>query len=112
MIILSFFFLFQDEDSQNVRFHVVANRRHFTPEDVAKIRKTVAEILDCSLDDVQVNGYLHSTSFFLVLSIKNIYIKNLLAINQHEKDKLMKLKIDYFEYDNHTVMLEHTAGKI
>lgn len=69
-------------------------------------------MLDCSLDDVKVNGYLHSTSFFLVLSIKKIYIEKLLAINQHEKEKLMKLKIDYFKCDSHTVMLECTAGKI
>lgn len=32
--------------------------------------------------------------------------------NQHEKDKLMKLKIDYFKDDFDTVMLERTAGKI
>lgn len=33
--------------------------------------------------------------------------------NQHEKDKLMKLKIiDFFKDDFDTVMLERTAGKI
>lgn len=103
---------FQEKGYQNVRFHVVAKLRHFTAEDATKIRKTVAEILNCPLDEVTVNGYLHSTSFFIVLSIKDIYIEQLLTMKQHEKNKLKKLNIDYFKDDFHTVILVGTAGNI
>lgn len=94
---------------KNVRFHIDANLRNFTAEDETKIRETVANIVDCSIEDVQVNGYLHSTSFFLVLSIREIYISKLLSIKQHDKDILSKLNIDYFKDDIRTITLKRTT---
>lgn len=109
--------------SRNVYFHVVANLQNFSPEDELKIKKTVAKIIGCSLEEIKVHGYLPSSSFLLVLSIKEIYIKRLLAMRQHDKDTLIKLNIDYLkddfmtirlieksEFTVHRPMIHHTKG--
>lgn len=42
--------------------------------------------------------------------MKEIYIERLFAIQQHDKDKLTKLNIDYFKDDFNTVRMDRTAG--
>ncbi|XP_065922710.1 uncharacterized protein [Magallana gigas] len=96
---------------RNVRFHVARYLQQFSTEDETKIRETVSRIVGCSIEDVQVNGYLYSSSFFLVLSIKEIYIERLFNMKQHDKEQLSKLSIDYFKDDFKTVQLEQTADK-
>lgn len=92
---------------RNVRYHVVRYLQQFSKEDETKIRETVSRIVGCSIEDVGVNGYLYSSSFFLVLSIKEIYIERLFNMKQHDKEQLSTLSIDYFKDDFKTL---HTAG--
>lgn len=96
---------------RNVRFHVARYLHQFSTEDETKIRETVSKIVGCSIEDVEVNGYLYSSSFFLVLSIKEIYIEILFDMKQHDKEQLSTLSIDYFKDDFKTVQLEQTADK-
>lgn len=95
---------------RNVRFHVARYLQQFSTEDETKIRETVSRIVGCSIEDVGVNGYLYSSSFFLVLSIKEIYIKRLFDMKQHDKEQLRILSIDCFKDDFEIVEFEHTAG--
>lgn len=108
---LFYYFFYTENGFKNVCFHIDANLRNFSAEDETKIRETVANIVGCSIEDVQVNGYLHSTSFFIVLSIREIYIPKLFGIKQHDKDILSKLNIDYFKNDFRTITLKRTTGK-
>lgn len=78
----------------------------------SKSKKTVAKIIDCSVEEIKVHGYRPSSSFFLILSIKEIYIERLLAMKQHDKDKLIKLNIDYFKDDFMTIRLKEKSGDI
>nr|XP_034322480.1 uncharacterized protein LOC117688496 [Crassostrea gigas] len=94
---------------RNVRFHVARYLQQFSTEDETKIRETVSRIVGCSIEDVGVNGYLYSSSFFLVLSIKEIYIKRLFDMKQHDKEQLRILSIDCFKDDFEIVEFEHTA---
>lgn len=95
---------------RNVRFHVAKNLQQFSTEDETKIRETVSRIVGCSIEEVGVNGYLYASSFFLVLSIKEMYIARLFDMKQHDKEQLITLSIDYFKDDFKTVQLEQTAG--
>lgn len=106
------FFLVEENGYQNVRLHVVENVFYFNVEDENKIRETVANIVGCSIEDIRVNGYLPSTSFFLVISIRTIYTGRLFTIQQHDKDKLMKLKIDYFKDDSRTMRVGYIEGTV
>lgn len=106
---LSFIF-FTENGWRSIRFHVDGNLHHFSTDDETKIRETVANIFDCSIEEVQVHGYLRSTSFFVVLAIKEIYSERLLAMTQHDKDKLRKLKIDYIQDGSKTIKLQQTTG--
>lgn len=108
--LIFFLFDFLEPGSRNVYFHVVANLQNFSPEDELKIKKTVAKIIGCSLEEIKVHGYLPSSSFLLVLSIKEIYIKRLLAMRQHDKDTLIKLNIDYLKDDFMTIRLMEKSG--
>lgn len=109
-----FFFPFFIEENgyRNVRLHVVENVLNFNAEDETKIRETVANIVGCSIEDIRVNGYRLSNSFFLVLSIREIYIGRLFTIQQLYKDKLLKLKIDYFQDDSKTMRVGYIQGTV
>lgn len=109
---LFFLFLLEENGYQNVRLHVVENVFYFNFEDENKIRETVANIVGCSIEDIRVNGYRHSNSFYLVLSIREIYISQLFTIQQHDKDKLLKLKIDCFEDDLDIVRVGYITGTV
>lgn len=87
-----------------------ANLHYLSTDGVIKIRETVANIVDCSIEEIRVHGYLRSTSFFIVLAIKEIYIGRLLAMTQHDKDKLRKLKIDYIRDGFKTIKMQQTTG--
>lgn len=94
---------------RNFRYHVNANLHYFTIDDETKIRETVANIVDCSIEEVRVHGYLRSTSFFVVLAIKDIYIGRLYAMTPHDNKKLTKLNIDYILDGFKTIKLQQTT---
>lgn len=106
------FFFIEENGYRNVRLHVVENVFYFNVEDETKIRETVANIVGCSIEDIRVNGYRRSHSFFLVLSIREIYMGRLFTIQQHDKDKLLKLKIDYFKDDSKTMRVGYIKGTV
>lgn len=90
----------------------MANLHNFNEEDENKIRETVAYIVGCSIEDIKVHGYLPSTSFFIILSIKDNYIERLLAVKQKDKDILRELNIDYFKEGINKISIERTSGDI
>lgn len=103
-------FLYLAENGyRNVRFHVQSYHSLSTEEET-KLRETVSNIVGCSIEEVRVHGYLYSSSIFIVLSMKEIYIERLFSIQQHDKDKLTKLNIDYFKDDFDTVRLDQRSG--
>lgn len=102
----------EENGYQNVRLHVVENVLNFNAEDETKIIETVANIVGCSIEDIRVNGYRLLASFFLVLSMREIYIGRLFTIQQHDKDKLRKLKIDYFKNDLQTMRVGYIKGTV
>lgn len=71
----------------------------------------MANIVGCSIEEIRVHGYLNSNSFFVVLAIKDIYIEKLLAMGQHDKDKLRKLSINYFKDGLKTIRLQPATGE-
>lgn len=105
MFIYDVYMYFSETGYRNVHFHVLADINKYSKDDTTKIKETVASIVGCSEKDITVCGILPSSSFFIVLSIKEIWIKRLKTINQHDNDKLTRLNIDYFKDD-----LEQTAG--
>lgn len=96
---------FSETGFQKLHFHVLGEINKYNKDDTTKIMKTVASIVGCSEKDISICGILPSSSFFVVLSIKEIWIKRLKSLNQHDNDKLSKLNIDYFKDD-----LGQTAG--
>lgn len=74
----------------------MGNLSHYTKEEISNILETVAAILECKKEEIFVNGIRHSSSFIVVFSVKEIYLRNILAMKQQDKDKLCSLNIDYF----------------
>lgn len=83
----------------------------YEPKKIEKIKATVAAIVGCSSDKIFVGGICPSSSFLLVLSIKNAYVGKLLEIGQEDKAKLIMLNIDYFIVDMTIVHLKCPKGK-
>lgn len=84
---------------------------NYTKKQIETIRETVAALLRCTATDIYVSGLDHSTSFFVVISIKQDYLKNLLAMGKQDQEKLIEMKIDHFIVDFVTVYLRHPKGK-
>lgn len=101
-----FFINYTENDFKNVQFHVRANLSCYTLVETRKIQETLAAIVGCSPTEIVVTGYRHSSSFLAVLSVKKKHVRKLLTMEQHGKDELSRLKIDYFIVDFITVYLQ------
>lgn len=95
-----------------VRFHVQGNLKDYNQEQIDIIKETVATILRCTINDIFVSGFDHSSSLFVIISIRQIYIKYLFSIDDYDKEKLIGLHIDYFIMDCKTVYLKRFKGNI
>lgn len=71
----------------------------------------MAVILRCKEEDVLLNGAQHSKSFLLSLSIKEPYVRTLLALEMKDRLKLRKLNIDYLIIDGEILDIEMTIPK-
>lgn len=82
----------------------------YTQVEIRKIQKTVADIVECSSTKIVESGYRHSSSFLAVLSIEKKHMKKLLTMQQHEKDKLSRLNIDFLIVDFIKVYIQIPKG--
>lgn len=88
------------------------NISDYSKELIEKIKETVASVVGCSCKEIHVNGNRNSSSFFVVLSMKEPFTRKLLSMEQDEKDNLFQLNIDYIIVDNDIIYLEHLQGKL
>lgn len=95
----------------DVQFHVQGELSGYTKEFIREVIETVAAILDCKEEDIKLNAVRYSTSFFLSLSIKKVYIRKLLALKEQDRLNLKKLNIDYLKIDKETFHLNRGEGK-
>lgn len=71
----------------------------------------MAAILDCKVEDILLNGVRPSKSFLISLSVKEIYIWKLLALQEKDRIKLKRLNIDYSIIDGKIIHLDRPKGK-
>lgn len=84
---------------------------HFNEKKKNKIKKTVAAIVGCKTKRVFLDGYGNSESFIAIISIEVIYIGKLVAINEQDRYRFVRLGIDYFTVDFIKVILKISQGK-
>lgn len=68
-------------------------------------------MLGCKDEDILLNGVRQSKSFLLSLSVKEIHIWKLLALNEKDRIKLIRHNIDYLVIDEEIIPLERPTGK-
>lgn len=112
LIILNPIFSHVVNGYKDVQFHVQGDVSGYTKEYIDHVIKTVAVILRCKEEDVLLNGAQHSKSFLLSLSIKEPYIRKLLALEEKDRLKLRRLNIDYLIIDGEILDIEIPKGKI
>lgn len=95
---------------KDVKFHVQGSISNYTANQIVIIKKTVAAVVGCDNEKIHLNGLCKSTSFLVVLSMEEIYINGLFNIKQQDKDKLIKLNINYFIVDSRRVYLQSHEG--
>lgn len=95
----------------DVQFHVQGDLSGYTKEFIREVIETVAAILDCKEEDIQLNAVRYSTSFYISLSIKKVYIRKLLALKEQDRLNLKNLNIDYLKIDKETIYLNKGEGK-
>lgn len=84
---------------------------NFKKEKRRNIRETVAAMVGCKTERVFLNGYRCSESFIAIVSIEAIYVGKLVAINEQDKYRFVRLDIDYFTVDFIKVILKISQGK-
>lgn len=97
---------------KKVQFHIQGYLKDYTKEHIKNIVEVVADILDCETQEIFVNGVKPSNSFFLVLSLKEVYSRRLSEMNKQDRLRLMKLNIDFFIVDFSTIFLQSREGKL
>lgn len=95
---------------KTVQFHVQGSISDYTTNQIEIIKETVAAIVGCDNEEIHLNGFCKSTSFFVVLSIKEKYINSLFNMKQQDKEKLIGLNINYFIIDSDHVYLNNPKG--
>lgn len=105
-------FIFLENGFKRVKFHVQGNLKDYNQEQIDIIKETVATLLGCTLDDIFVSGFDHSSSFFVIISIKQIFVKYLFLLDDNDKEILAGLHIDYFVVDYVPVYLNRSKGKL
>lgn len=106
-----YFFFIIENGFKKVKFHVQGYLEKYTTKQIELIRKTVAALLRCTVEDIFVSGFDHSSSFYVVVSIRQAYCRNLFALEDDGKEKLLELNIDYLVVDFLIVYLNH-PGKL
>lgn len=93
-----------------MKFHIKGNLDDYTRQDIDDIVEEVADMLECEKRNILVNGVLHSSSFLLVLSIKETYVWKLPCMNEQDKMKLQRLNIDYLMIGEEVIVLDGSKG--
>lgn len=107
---LCFFEATSEQGNVNVKFHIKGNLDDYTRQDIDDIVEEVADMLECEKRNILVNGVLHSSSFLLVLSIKETYVWKLSCMNEQDKMKLQRLNIDYLMIGEEVIVLDGSKG--
>lgn len=94
----------------DVKFHIKGNLDDYTRQAIDDIVQEVADMLECEKRNILVNGVLHSSSFLLVLSIKETYVWKLSCMNEQDKVKLQRLNIDYLMFGEEVIALTGSKG--
>lgn len=95
-----------------MQFHVQGNISNYTAAQIKIIKETVAAIVGCDNEEIHMNGFCNSFSFFIILSMKERYVNRLFNMKQQDKEKLIDLNINYFIVDSDHVFLKNPKGKL
>lgn len=79
-------------------------------EEIKSIVDVVADILDCKVEEIRVSGVRPSTSFYLVLSIKENDAQKLSYMNEEDVLRLTKFNIDILIVDENTITINSENG--
>lgn len=79
-------------------------------EEIKSIVDVVADILDCKVEEIRVSGVRPSTSFYLVLSIKENDVQKLSYMNEEDVLRLTKFNIDILIVDENTITINSENG--
>lgn len=81
-------------------------------EEIKRIVEVVADILDCKVEEIRVNGVRPSASFYLVLSVKENDAQKLLFMNEEDRLRLTKFNIDILNVDENTITINSENGNL
>lgn len=95
---------------KNIKFHVLGILSDYNKKRIQNIKATVASIIGCDIKEIVEKEILHSNSFLLVLSMKEIYATILSELDGKDRLKLMKLNIDYLIDDLDNVHYMFSKG--
>lgn len=101
---------FTENGYKKVQFHILGDISNYTPAQIGIIKETVSAIVGCDNEEIHLNGVCRSTSFFVVLSMKERLVDGLFNMKQQDKEKLISLNINYFIVGSDHIYLKTPKG--
>lgn len=96
----------------NLKVHVNGNLNEYNRKKIDTIIEEIAQILKYDNRNIRIICVQHSTSFLLVLSIKEADTRKLLFMSEENQLKLRRLNIDYLIVDKEILILDRSKGNI
>lgn len=94
----------------NLKVHVNGNLNEYNRKKIDTIIEEIAQILKYDNRNIRIICVQHSTSFLLVLSIKEADTRKLLFMSEENQLKLRRLNIDYLIVDKEILILDRSKG--
>lgn len=97
-------------DVPKVYLHVVDDIEHFTS--IESLKKTVASIVGCTLDDIKVIGFQPENSFIIIITMRAEFLKILKKTNTQNLTKLLSLKVDWIRIEDKVIKIDAGESRI
>lgn len=97
-------------DVPKVYLHVVDDIEHFTS--IESLKKTVASIVDCTLDDIKVIGFQPENSFIIIITMRAEFLKILKKTNTQNLTKLLSFKVDWIRIEDKVIKIDAGESRI
>lgn len=94
----------------NLKVHVNGDLNEYNQKQIDAIIEEIAQILNQDKRNIRIISVKQSTSFLLVLSIKEADTRKLLFMSEENQLKLRKLNIDYMIVDKEILILDRSKG--
>lgn len=94
-----------------MKFYVEGYLKEYIIDDIKFIINIVVKLFNCMINDILIGGFDYVFSFYFIVVIREVYIRNLFDFEENDEEKLVELSINCFIVDILIVYFRYLKGK-